>query len=248
MEPIAQSLFTQLERSFCLLTAGPEPLAVDGGVIGHGLPKRRIPMDELRGLLLDAATDYPTRDAVLRVLVWRARAEGGAAMIGLVGVLLPGLVADARPLVRACPQQADDLVAEIVTGLVAAIRTIDLDRDKLAATLIGQAISAGRAALDRMLAHGHKEQPVAVLPPAGPLTRAGSHPDLLLDQAVADGVLSPQEADLISEHRINGTSLEELAARAQVHLAAMQKRRQRAERALLAWLAARRGVRHLRHR
>ncbi len=37
-----------LDTSFRLLVAGPSPLAIDGAALGHGLPARLIPLDQLR--------------------------------------------------------------------------------------------------------------------------------------------------------------------------------------------------------
>jgi hypothetical protein len=49
-----------LDRSFQLLVCEPAPLALDGHLVGHGLPARPIPLDVLRSLLLHPCT-------------WRAR-------------------------------------------------------------------------------------------------------------------------------------------------------------------------------
>jgi hypothetical protein len=46
------SPFDALETSFQLLTTGPEPLAIDGRRLGHGLPARPISVRRLAGVLL----------------------------------------------------------------------------------------------------------------------------------------------------------------------------------------------------
>lgn len=84
------SPFDTLEATFRLGCAGPKPWSIDGRGV-PGLANRMIPLDELRGMLLHPSTSYQTRDAALSVLASAARAEGGTAMVGLVGVLLFGL-------------------------------------------------------------------------------------------------------------------------------------------------------------
>jgi hypothetical protein len=92
-----------LDRSFRLLVCEPAPLALDGLAVGHDLPARLIPLDRLRHLLLDPSVGFDARDAALSWLVGRAQAEGGAWLVGLAGVLLPGMGRRVYPLCRASP-------------------------------------------------------------------------------------------------------------------------------------------------
>jgi hypothetical protein len=78
-----------VESTFRLLTTGPQPLALNGHTIG--LRRDAIGLGDLRGLLFHPATDVGVQRAALVELVGRARQHRGAWMIGLVGVLLPGL-------------------------------------------------------------------------------------------------------------------------------------------------------------
>jgi hypothetical protein len=85
-----------VETTFRLLATGPQPLALNGPTIG--LRRTSIGLWDLRGLLFHPATDVGVQRAALVELVGRARQHRGAWMIGLVGVLLPGLrEQDARP-------------------------------------------------------------------------------------------------------------------------------------------------------
>ncbi len=72
--------------SFHLLTSGPAPLALDGRRLGHGLPARPIPLDELAALLLHPSVPATTQQAVLDELVSRAMKQGGTWLIGLAGL------------------------------------------------------------------------------------------------------------------------------------------------------------------
>jgi hypothetical protein len=78
-----------VETTFRLLATGPQPLALNGHSIG--LRRDAIGLWDLRGLLFHPATDVGVQRAALVQLVGRARRHRGAWMIGLVGVLLPGL-------------------------------------------------------------------------------------------------------------------------------------------------------------
>jgi hypothetical protein len=78
-----------VETTFRLLATGPEPLALNGYTIG--LRRDSIGLWDLRGLLFHPATDVGVQRAALVELVGRARRHRGAWMIGLVGLLLPGL-------------------------------------------------------------------------------------------------------------------------------------------------------------
>jgi hypothetical protein len=85
-----------VETTFRLLATGPQPLALHGHTIG--LRRDAIGLWDLRGLLFHPATDVGVQRAALVELVGRARQYRGAWMIGLVGVLLPGLhQQDTRP-------------------------------------------------------------------------------------------------------------------------------------------------------
>jgi hypothetical protein len=78
-----------VETTFRLLATGPQPLALNGHTIG--LRHASIGLWDLRSLLFHPATDVGVQRTALVELVGRARRRRGAWMIGLVGVLLPGL-------------------------------------------------------------------------------------------------------------------------------------------------------------
>jgi hypothetical protein len=84
-----RSPFGPLETTFRLLVAGPQPLALEGRSIG--LAVRSIRLWELRAILFHPATGVAVQRAALVALVGRARWRRGAWVVGLAGVLLPGL-------------------------------------------------------------------------------------------------------------------------------------------------------------
>ncbi len=95
-----------LERCFTSLTAGPDPLAIDGRALRHGLPPRPIPLDERRRLLHQLSPQ--ARAATVNELVHHARTGSPAWLVGLAGVLLPGL----RRLAAQHPKVTDTTTAE----------------------------------------------------------------------------------------------------------------------------------------
>src|SRR6266568_4847008 len=70
------------DAAFRLLTQGPQPLAVDGRRIGGTLPHRRIPLDELKQLLLRPSAGTGTRDAAWAAVVTRARHRVSSWVLG----------------------------------------------------------------------------------------------------------------------------------------------------------------------
>src|SRR5207248_893212 len=75
--------------AFEWLVTGPDPLSIDGRFF-PGLPTRRVPLDELRELLLNP--DLPLRaiDLVWMHLVTRSRdSKGDAWTVACVGIALP---------------------------------------------------------------------------------------------------------------------------------------------------------------
>jgi len=230
--PREVSPFATLERAFATLTAEPRPLALDGTGIA-GLPERPIPLDELRARLLHPSTRYATRDAVLGVLIGRARAERGAWTVGLAGVLLPGLRRAITPLVAACPGKAADLEAEMLAGLLVAVERCAPGRPRPAGFLCGRGFDAAKRLLRAELAErarpGH--DPVSAEPP-----KPFGHPDFVLARAVVAGAIRADDAELIGATRLGEMTLADAAVAWGLSYQAAERRRHRAETALVAFV------------
>jgi hypothetical protein len=222
--------FDILEEAFGLLVSGPSPLSINGALIGLGLPPRPIPLDELRNLLLRRSVSFAARDAALDVLVRRAQRERGGAMVGLAGVLLPGLRRAAFPLTKACPLRAADVEAEMLAGLIEAVAEWRLGGERVAARLTWAAARKARALLGAELEHLIRR--ARAMNSAEP-HRPGRHPDLVLARAVGEGVVTASEAELISATRIGEVPLRAVAAEWGVPYDTLQKRRRRAEHELV---------------
>jgi hypothetical protein len=219
--------------AFEWLVTGPDPLSIDGRFF-PGLPRRRVPLNELRELLLDPGVPMPTVDLVWMHLVARSRDEGGAWTIGCVGMALPALFAIAAEL---CARYADDhrdVHAAVLTGFLSELASINLARPWILWRLRCAALRAGhlfiREALERPLPTDedfHSSEPT---PPWG-------HPDFVLARAVAEGAITREEAELIGATRLEDYSLSAAAADAGVNVTALQWVRGKAEARLVAWLS-----------
>jgi len=214
------------DAAFAALTTGPAPLSVDGRRVGGGLPQRLIPLDELKRLLLSRSTSYATWDAAWAELVRQSRQCGPAWVVGAVGVALPGLRRVAGRL--ACGYKGDsaDIDAEVLTGFLAMLRTIDATQPAIAERLRWAAYRSGAALryADALFARRHVMPIEATAPP-----RPWGHPDLVLADAVAKSVITIAEADLIARTRMEDLPLEDAARELHISYAAAKMRRLRAE-------------------
>ena len=219
--PLTDSPFDTLERTFVLLTSGPNPLALDGTGV-PGLPGRLVPLGELKARLLHPSTRFEVRDAIVDELVARSQSDGGRWTVGFAGVLLPGLRRAVWPLVQACPAKADDIEAEALAAFLAAVAGCQPGRPRLASRLCWLARTGATRLLRAELAEQARpgSEPVSAAPP-----RPWGHPDLVLAKAVRAGVICAADAELISATRIGDTDLAEAAERLGLGYWACHKRR-----------------------
>jgi hypothetical protein len=133
-----------------------------------------------------------------------------------------------------------------LAGFVTALSHIDLDRPFVVFRL--------RWAAHRGAYVWARERSVAPVPDMDlvndldrqqppPVMRApAGHPDLLLAEAVADGVITAAAAAVIAATRLESRTLESVAAECGTSFQAVQQARDRAEHRLVAWLAERAAV------
>ena len=217
--------------TFRMLTTGPDPLCVDGRAIGYGLPRRPIPLDELRTILLRSSSRRPRRDAAWQYLVTAARTQDPGWVVGAAGVALPALQKIARELSDGYRGDRADLASAVLTGFIDGIRRVDVDRPGVITRLRWMAYRAGVAA--RYTRDGILSLPLPPLesqPPPSPW----AHPDLILLDAVAKGVLSPVQAELIGRTRLEDMPLMQAALELGLGYEAACKARQRGEARLTA--------------
>ena len=215
------------DAAFRLLTQGPQPLSLDGTKLGGTLPQRLIPLDELKRILLQPSADAATRDAAWTALVTRARDEGSAWVIGTVGMGMPALRRVAGQLARGFSKDITmDIDAEVLAGFLAAIKSVDLSRRAIALRLRWSAYRAGAAyrakALDQPAPIGDQLGHAVMSSPWG-------HPDLVLADAIGQGVISQAEAALIGTTRLESVPLTAAAEDLAVEYDTARMRRSRAE-------------------
>jgi hypothetical protein len=212
--------------------AGPQPLFVQGRSF-VGLPNRRIPLDQLRDLLMHRRCPRQTRDAVWSHLVRRSRREGATWTLACTGMALPALGGVARWLVARYPGDCFDVHAEVLSGFLAGIASVDLRRPHVLPRLRWAAYRQGHAALVEAL---DAPTPVAAGFRSTVPRVPWGHPDLVLARAVRAAVLSQSEADLIGATRLEEESVADWAERRGTTPGAAYKARRRAERRLVAFL------------
>lgn len=217
------------DKAFDLLVRGPNPLRLDGRTV-PGLPRRRLPLNEVRDLLV-AGVDSDVSDTVWRKLSAHARADGPGWVVGAVGVALPGLTRIASRLSHGFAAHADDIGSEVLAGFLHALRGEEVCAPRVWVRLCWAAWRAGHAArrTDTTLELPH-DLPVGSRTPRVPY----GHPDLVLARAVTAGVISAEQAELIGATRLGGTLVEHLAYELKMSAPAVRMRRRRAEHALAA--------------
>ena len=231
-----QSPFDVLEASFRLLSEGPSPLAVHGRDVGAPLPPRPIPVAELGPMLLHPAVPYDARDRAVRLVLRRAQDEGGPWVVALAGLLLPGLRAALGQYQRAYPSQAEDLEADALAELVAVIDSFDPSSERIASRLLWRAAARARRRLEAEQASAGRRVPSqGAVEPGAPW----GHPEFVLRRAVAEGVVTADDAELVAETRLGGTPLREWARHSGERYDTVNQRRYRAERRIARWLTGR---------
>lgn len=222
------------QRAFQLLTIPPAPLAFDCRGIAD-LPQRLVPLDELGRLLISDATPRPIRDVVWQEVVTRARRDGPAWVVAAVGLALPGLRRRAGRLASGWRGETADLDAELLTGFLERLSTIDLD----AANICSRLIDAGARSVRRARACAQDNDAVRIFEAWGPPPRRPwDHPDWVLARALAAAVLDPEECLLISATRLDDVPIQVVADRLGISMQLAISWRRRGEQRLVAAVRA----------
>jgi hypothetical protein len=216
------------QHAFDLLTCPPTQLAFDCRGF-TGLPQRILPVDELKKVLIRDATPRAVRDEVWRELVVRARRDGPAWVVAAAGIAMPGLRRMAGMLSAGWAGDSSDRDAELLTGFLERLRTIDLTDSRIA----GKLIDAGARAVKRARERDEEIDTIRVratwsLPPHHPW----DHPDWVLTRAVAGAVIDPDECLLISATRLDDTPLQVVADKLGIAVTLAAAWRRKAERRL----------------
>jgi hypothetical protein len=186
-----------IEQRFLALTAGPQPLTLDCAALGCGLPAEEKPLDEVRVLLLKRQTCWVTKDAVWQELVKRAHTMPEPWITVAAAMMMPGLKHIGGKLGARYPGDRNDLDSEILEGFLEALDLADPGAPKIYGRLYWAAFRRGHEACNRetrlVLCRSMLTETTANLRPLG------GHPDLVLAGAMLAGVVTPQQADLVSD-------------------------------------------------
>ncbi|WP_232234905.1 MULTISPECIES: hypothetical protein [Frankia] len=227
-----------LRDCFGLLVAGPAPLALDGSVV-PGLPTRLVALDELRNLLLAGSCPQAVRDAAWAVVIRRSRRYGGAWTVGAAGMALPALHAICARLGGYSDLDPADVQAEVLTGFLEAVATVRLDLPRIAVRLRWAAYRAGLALTVQQREAPRPDPDLFQTVAAAEAARSDpsqAGPEQVLANAVAAGVLTTTEADLIAATRLDDLPLSAWAARHATAPRHASRLRERAERRLVGHL------------
>ncbi|MFF3566837.1 hypothetical protein ACFYXQ_03550 [Nocardia jiangxiensis] len=195
---------------------------------------------ELRELLLDPTLRIEAVDAIWRWLIERSRSHGPDATLACASLATPMLARIADRFAAPHSTHRHDIESEVLTGLLAQLQRIELDRPLLWLRLRWSVLTAGWLWAQERAVHMPVDDPENWGDPAQMAAREG-HPELVLADAVAHGVITAEAAELITITRLDRRSLTSLAAergQTRTHWQ-LRKQRQRAEHKLTAWLADR---------
>jgi hypothetical protein len=123
-----------LDTTFRLLGGGPRPLALEGPTVG--LQGESIGLLDLRAMMFHPATSVPIQRAVLAELVRRARRHRGQWVVGLAGVLLPGLSRSPTGCTAACSGSTADVGVMMLAGLLELLDASAVPSEEVAERLL----------------------------------------------------------------------------------------------------------------
>lgn len=193
-----------------------------------------FPNPELLIRVLDKPGLWNEHDAVLGALLAQARSEPLAGRV-VLKTILPGLKRIAERTILD-PDDRHELWQHLLISAWETIRTYPLERrpSRIAANLL---LDTRRKALDRFVYESARlADPLDEQAEEVEDLRAEADVEEPLVRAIAAGVLTDDDAELILRTRVDGVSLAVLAAETGTAYDAMRLRRRRAELRLLLFL------------
>ncbi|WP_225732212.1 MULTISPECIES: hypothetical protein [unclassified Nocardia] len=236
-----------VRAAFDARSADPVPWPVQYALGQAGLAKPVDSWGQLRALLCDPTMPSQMVETVWVWLVRRARLhDAQAAVLLCAGMALPMLGGMVSRFSDFDAHDRHDAEAQVLTAFLAEIGRVDLERAGVWSRLRWAAFAGGRWWVTRTAAAARaasglttpaetefaaEQRPVGIAP--------DGHPELLLVQAVVEGVITETGAALIAATRLEGRSLAAVAAEWGQPYNRVLQRRWRAERRLVAWLGQR---------
>lgn len=191
-----------------------------------------IALGDAGRVLLAPGTSRAEVDVIWRGVVLRARCESVWQVVAL-GLALPAFRGIVRRAVAVSGVDADDVSSEVVAAFLEELRRVDVAGPGVFSRLRAAANAAGMRLARRSRGSAKPILQQGVVP----LVEVWCcHPDAVLARAVASGVVTASEADLIGITRLEGLPVAAVARLWRVRVEALWQRRSRAERRLTAWL------------
>lgn len=182
---------------------------------------------ELRSALVKGQVTREVRDEVWRRAVVRAQ-DDEAWMVAAIGLGMPYLKTSARKLGRDLdPRTVEEIEEELLAGFIAGVRSAKPSWKRIHWSLRCRAHRAGIRLVKQVRTSPF---PVAETGAATPVTHG--HPDLVLEDALRQGVLTEEEVELIGRTRLERIPLVRIAEATGIAYWALAKRRSRAEERL----------------
>ena len=213
------------------------------GLTGHGAS---LSVPQLRELLTAPTKSIEVKNRAWAMVVTRAQHDHPGWRLAAVGLALPRLRSLATELCRGYQGDRGEVETEILTGFLTALAQARTPAQQRFPALVRAARHAGLAWLrQHRLAAPTIADPATLDPDqhttrSAPLTTTtgpAGHPDLVLADAVAAGILTRVDVDIIAATRLEGRTLRVVAAAYSVSTQAVWQRRHRAEKRLLAALS-----------
>lgn len=224
------------ELQFTRLATGAHGLALDGGVLGHGLPECKIPLIDLRPMLLKRRCTSATKGTVWSALVRLAHDRPEPWAVAATGMMMPGMKKIGGRLGTHYPGDLRDLDSAIVEGFLHALDRADPAQPRLHTRLYGAAFRYGYTACVREgLVSGRQAPLKESIGWHGASGRFG-HPDLVLAGALRDGVVTRHQADLLVWVHLDHARRADLARRLGVSPYQIGQELAVAERGLASYL------------
>lgn len=182
-----------VDEQFRMLSQQPDQVMVDGASLHPCLPQRPIALEELRRSLVDNP-DQQLKDKVWAHLVRLTRLQEDPWTIVAIGMMIPGLRRIAAKFGPCFPGDQRDLEQEIFAAFLIALKRADPNQCGLPTHLYGRTMRHVHKAWRSELRQTRKTVDVDDQDIECPY---GGNPDLALAQAVREGVVTTDQADLI---------------------------------------------------
>lgn len=232
-----------IEHTYLRYAYGPDPVRFWGGY-STGLPNRAHTLPELAELLTDKKTAAVLKDQAWESLTRLAQVSRYEWKTIAAGLAIRGLK---RAVTRARYHAPnidirDDLESAAMAGFIEAIETIDTGKRQICARLCQAAyINARRYAIELTQ---YQQSMCSAVYESHPPPDQHEHVDLVLIEAIEEGIITKEQADLILETRLEKRSLRQSANGHGIEFAKARYERRHGEHELYAWLT---GHDHKRH-